>query len=336
MGIERRRLLIIALIATGLALVVILLGAWTRLRDAGLGCPDWPGCYGYLHVPLNAVDQASANLRFPDSPVEAQRAWPEMIHRYFVGALALLIAAIAVLGWRAPRRLQLPRGLPLALVVLVAAQALFGMWTVTWKLWPQIVTTHLLGGMATVSLLWLLALRLGWSKPARATTAPAFGWGLLALAVVILQIKLGGWTAANYAALACPDFPTCQGEWLPPMDFAKGFNLLQEVGPNYLGGLLDNGARVAIHVMHRLGAVLVVAGIVPLAWGLLRATDGVLRELGVVLLGIVALQWALGVANVALSLPLGLGVAHNGVATVLLLTLVSINYRLFLHRSLRA
>ena len=150
--------------------------------------------------------------------------------------------------------------------------------------------------------------------------------------VVILQIKLGGWTAANYAGLACSDLPTCQGEWLPPMDFAKGFDLLQGVGPSYLGGLLDNGARVAIHMTHRFGAVLVIVAVVPLVFGLLRATDPVLEQLGYAVLGIVAIQWTLGVANVALSLPLGIGVAHNGVAAVLLLTLVSVNYRLFLHR----
>ena len=332
MSIERKRLLILALLATALALVVILLGAWTRLRDAGLGCPDWPGCYGYLHVPVSAADQAAANAVFPDSPVEAQRAWPEMIHRYFVGALAVLIAAIGFLAWRMPAGMRLPKGLAYALVALVIGQAMFGMWTVTWKLWPQIVTLHLLGGVATLSLLWLLALRLGWDGPARGSKVPAVGFGLFAMAAVILQIALGGWTAANYAAIACPDLPTCQGVWLPPLDLAKGFNLLQGVGPSYLGGLLDNSARVAIHMTHRFGAVLVIVAVAPLVFGLLRSTDKALRELGLALLGIVAIQWTLGIANVALSLPLGVGVAHNGVAAVLLATLVSVNYRLFLHR----
>ena len=336
MSIERKRLLTLALIATALALIVIQLGVWTRLRDAGLGCPDWPGCYGYIHVPVTAADQAAANALFPDSPVEAHRAWPEMIHRYFVGGLSLLIAAIGFMAWRAPARLGLPKRLPYALIVLVIAQAMFGMWTVTWKLWPQVVTTHLLGGMATASLLWLLALRLGWSRPRPGSTAPPWSLGLLALVVVVLQIKLGGWTASNYAALACPDFPQCQGSWSPPMDFGKGFNFLQGVGPNYLGGLLDNSARVAIHVMHRIGAVLVVLGVAPLVFGLLRSTDDVLRHLGLAVLGIVTLQWSLGIANVALSLPLGIGIAHNGVAAVLLLTLVSVNYRLFLHHRSRA
>ena len=162
--------------------------------------------------------------------------------------------------------------------------------------------------------------------------APSFGLGLFALLMVIVQIKLGGWTAANYAGLACPDFPKCQGQWLPPLDLAKGFDVLQGIGPSYLGGLLDNGARVAIHVMHRVGAIAVLLALLPLVVGLLRSADALLRQLGLALVGIVTLQVGLGIANVHFSLPLGVGVAHNGVAAVLLLTLVSVNYRLFLHR----
>ena len=329
----RRNLFVMALVGTALAFVVILLGAWTRLTDAGLGCPDWPGCYGFAHVPVSADHQQIANARFPDAPLQVERAWPEMVHRYGASSLGLLILTMSALTWRAAKDVQLPRRHVLVLLGLVILQGMFGMWTVTWKLWPQVVTLHLLGGMTTAALLWLLALRLGWPKP-HIASEPGYRLGLAAMVVVALQIALGGWTTSNYAALACPDFPTCQTQWLPPADFSRGFDVLQEVGPNYLGGLLDNSARVAIHLSHRLGAILASLLVVLVIYRCLRSEDAPLRQLGFAVLGILMLQIGLGVSNVVFTLPLSVAIAHNGVAAVLLLTLVSVNYRLFHLRSL--
>jgi cytochrome c oxidase assembly protein subunit 15 len=218
----------------------------------------------------------------------------------------------------------LPVGLPLALLALVICQAAFGAWTVTLKLWPQIVTAHLLGGFATLSLLWLLALRLGvgrdWSVPAR-----LLPHALIVLVLVVLQIALGGWVSSNYAALACHDFPTCHGEWWPAMDLHEGFNFAQTIGPNYLGGELESDARVAIHYMHRLGAltVLLVAG--ALVWRLFRERSPLAAPLG----GVLGLQILLGILNVVLVLPLAVATLHNLVGAVLLLTVVAVNYRAF-------
>lgn len=329
----RRNLFVMALAGTALALVVILLGAWTRLTDAGLGCPDWPGCYGFAHVPVSADHQQIANARFPDAPLQVERAWPEMVHRYGASSLGLLILTMSALTWRVAKDVQLPRRHVLVLLGLVILQGMFGMWTVTWKLWPQVVTLHLLGGMTTAALLWLLALRLGWPKP-HVASEPGYRLGIAAMVAVALQIALGGWTTSNYAALACPDFPTCQTQWLPPADFSRGFDVLQEVGPNYLGGLLDNSARVAIHLSHRIGAILASLLVVPLIYRCLRSEDAPLRQLGFAVLGILMLQIGLGVSNVVFTLPLSVAIAHNGVAAVLLLTLVSVNYRLFHLRSL--
>ena len=329
----RRNLFVMALVGTALAFVVILLGAWTRLTDAGLGCPDWPGCYGFAHVPVSADHQQIANARFPDAPLQVERAWPEMVHRYGASSLGLLILTMSALTWRAAKDVQLPRRHVLLLLGLVILQGMFGMWTVTWKLWPQVVTLHLLGGMTTAALLWLLALRLGWPKP-HVASEPGYRLGIAAMVAVALQIALGGWTTSNYAALACPDFPTCQTQWLPPADFSRGFDVLQEVGPNYLGGLLDNSARVAIHLSHRIGAILASLLVVLLIYRCLRSEDAPLRQLGFAVLGILMLQIGLGVSNVVFTLPLSVAIAHNGVAAVLLLTLVSVNYRLFHLRSL--
>lgn len=308
-------------VAVGLAFAVVILGAYTRLADAGLGCPDWPGCYGYLSVPGVAANVETAAARFPHAPFEAHKAWPEMVHRYFAGTLGLLIFALAVLAVRGP--VTGPRKLSLLLVGLVAVQAAFGMWTVTLKLWPQVVTTHLLGGFATLGLLWLLHLRL---QPTTRLPMNVRPYAMFALAAVIAQIALGGWTAANYAALACPDFPTCQGRWWPSMDGAAGFDLLQRVGPNYLGGLLDNSARVAIHMGHRIGAIvafLVVGALVIRLW----RRDG--RRLSIVLLLLLVTQISLGIANVVLTLPLVVAVCHNATGALLLLGVITVNYRTF-------
>ncbi|WP_371370274.1 heme A synthase [Pseudomonas sp. QL9] len=315
----------VAAFATALALVVVLLGAYTRLTHAGLGCPDWPGCYGFIHVPSSEAQLAHAEARFPEAPVEAQKGWNEMIHRYFAGTLALLISGLAIHALLRRGRDGQPLRLPLALLGVVIAQAAFGMWTVTLKLWPQVVTAHLLGGFTTLSLLFLLSLRLsGAVQPLQRQGAPR-RLAAFALALVVLQIALGGWTSSNYAAVACIDLPMCHGQWWPQMDFANGFHLTQHIGPNYLGGQLDSDARTAIHMTHRMGAFCVVAVLLVLAWRLQRVGQIYLTALMLLAL---SLQVGLGISNVLLHLPLPVAVAHNGGGACLLLTLVLVNYRL--------
>ena len=310
------------LAGVALAFVVSVLGAFTRLVDAGLGCPDWPGCYGHLAVPQTAEEIRTAEARFPDAPVEAYKAWTEMVHRYAATALGALILVIVAQAIRA--RPRAPLKLPIALALLVMLQGAFGAWTVTLKLWPQVVTAHLLGGFATLSLLWLLALRLGLGS-GLAVAAHHSRLALVALIVLVAQIALGGWVTSNYAALACPDFPTCHGSWVPSMDLAQGFNILQSVGPNYLGGIMDNEARVAIQIVHRIGAVAVLLVAGWLGWRLLVAGSPLWRWV----VGLLAAQLALGIANVLLVLPLWVAVSHNAGGALLLLVLVTVNYRAF-------
>lgn len=323
-----------ALLATLLAVVVVMLGAWTRLVDAGLGCPDWPGCYGFLSVPQSADSIALAELRFPHAPVDAAKGWPEMIHRYFAGALGLVILGLAVFAVRRRNDAQIPLKLPLFLLAMVVLQAAFGMWTVTLKLWPQVVSAHLLGGFTTLTLLFLLTLRLRKSpvilSPGQSEQLKAPRRLLVAaLVAVVIQIALGAWVASNYAAVACTDLPTCQGQWWPDMDFEHGFNFFQHVGPNYLGGQLNNEGRVAIHVSHRLGAlaVLVVVG-AALVFLWRRTRHRELRQ-GAALVGLLlGLQLMLGLTNIWLQLPVAVAVAHNAGGAALLLSLVYLIHRL--------
>ncbi|GLZ86257.1 heme A synthase [Metapseudomonas resinovorans] len=314
----------LALFATLLAVVVVLLGAYTRLTHAGLGCPDWPGCYGFISVPQSDAQLAHAEANFPHAPVEAEKGWNEMVHRYFAGSLGLVILGLAIHALRLRGRDGQPLKLPLLLVGVVIAQAAFGMWTVTLQLWPQVVTAHLLGGFTTLSLLLLLSLRLSNAFPALQLPARLRRLAALGLVLVIGQIALGGWVSSNYAAVACVDLPTCHGQWWPAMDFANGFHLTQHIGPNYLGGQLDSDARTAIHMTHRLGALVVTLVLLVLAWQL--RTVG-LKGLAGVLLAALCLQVGLGISNVIFHLPLPVAVAHNGGGALLLLVLVSVNYR---------
>jgi cytochrome c oxidase assembly protein subunit 15 len=321
----------LALAATLLAVVVVLLGAYTRLTHAGLGCPDWPGCYGFLAVPMSEQAQSLAALRFPEAPLEVHKGWNEMVHRYFAGALGLVILGLAVQAVRRRSQPGQPLKLPLLLLAVVIAQAAFGMWTVTLQLWPQVVTAHLLGGFTTLSLLFLLSLRLSGrpsvvpNVPSRVRTLAVIG-----MLAVIVQVALGGWVSSNYAAVACTDFPTCHGEWWPQMDFANAFNLTHhDIGPNYLGGMLYGEARTAIHLTHRLGALTVTLVLLALAWRLWR--NGLARLAGL-LLGALVLQIGLGISNVLLNLPLAIAVAHNAGGALLLLVCVLINHRLYVAR----
>ncbi|MDO3387747.1 COX15/CtaA family protein [Gilvimarinus sp. SDUM040013] len=326
----------LALIATALASIVVVLGAFTRLADAGLGCPDWPGCYGHLTWPTTAEHVEAAEALFPEAPVEHDKTWPEMVHRHFAGTLGLLILGVTIFTWRkaATTGAALPRWHTLGLLILVIIQAAFGMWTVTLKLWPQVVTAHLLGGFATLSMLWLLAQRLGpwhWQTDQLRMLTGLKPLVVLGLFFVIVQIALGGWVSSNYAALACTDFPTCHGEWWPEMDVARGFNLTQTIGPNYLGGLLEGDARTAIHMAHRMGAIVVTVTLLLLLRRLFKVR--VARSMTFVLLGVLLLQIVLGITNVLAHLPLAVAVAHNAVGAVLLLCMVTLTHRVFTAQS---
>jgi len=317
----------LVLLAACLALVVIVVGGYVRLEDAGLGCPDWPGCYGQLiGVPEQAHEVAKAEQAFPGKTVDVGRARTEMFHRYLAGTLGLLILAIAAVAWRRRDELRQSPWLATALVVLVAFQAALGMWTVTMLLKPAIVTLHLLGGMATLALLAWLALR-ELRPTAPAAAARLRPWAALGLAVLIAQIALGGWVSANYAALACTDFPTCNGRWLPPMDLQHAFHMVRELGVTAAGAPLSHEALTAIHWTHRLGALITVLYLGGLAVVLLRASG--LAVHGALLLTLLAAQAALGVANVVASQPLALAVAHNAGAALLLTIVVVLNFTVF-------
>lgn len=328
----------ITLLATLFASCVVMLGAWTRLVDAGLGCPDWPGCYGFLTVPQSEQHIAVAQARFPDSPVEVEKGWPEMIHRYFAGTLGLIILGLTIFAYSKRNRqveTPLPKKHTAGLLILVTCQALFGMWTVTLKLWPQVVSAHLLGGFATLALLFLLFLRVHYSRAGPLSgSAGSLSYlkklGVLALLLVVIQIFLGAWTASNYAALACGDeLPGCQGSLWPEMDFATGFNLFQAIGPNYLGGLLHNEARVAIQVAHRVGAILVTTYLLWMAWQFFRHCGvSEIRKASCLMLAALTLQFILGLSNVIWLIPLPVAVAHNAVGALLLLSLVFLNFQL--------
>ena len=308
-----------------LALTVVMLGAWVRLTDAGLGCPDWPGCYGRLVVPDAATTSPAELGSEYTRPLEEGKAWREMIHRYLASTLGLICVALAVIAWRNRRDPNQPWRAPLALVALVIFQGLLGMWTVTLLLKPIVVVGHLLGGFATLALLVSLG---QWRTAQFPRATIGLRWlGVAAAAALVLQISLGGWTSANYAALACPDFPTCQTQWWPAIaDFEQGFVLWRGLGIDYEGGVLDHPARVAVHFTHRLGAVLAAVLIALLGWRLVR--EPATRPDGAAVLAVLLLQLSLGVSIVWFGVPLAVAVLHNGVAALLLLTVINANQRI--------
>ncbi|HYD93783.1 MAG TPA: COX15/CtaA family protein [Noviherbaspirillum sp.] len=309
---------------------LIMFGAFTRLTDSGLGCPDWPGCYGHAN-PLQAHDSISAaEAAMPQGPVTVVKAWIEMIHRYLAMGVGVLIIASMVIAWRGWLRSRrrdalFSPWLPTFLFGFVCLQGAFGAWTVTLKLQPAIVTTHLLLGMGLLMLLAWLGAR---QNPPSAIAAQAARLRTPAAAVLTLlfvQIALGGWVSTNYAALACLDFPLCHGELVPEMDFANGFHLWRDLGRTAAGDFLPFQALTAIHWVHRLFAFIVFAGV---GWLALKARNTAgLERLGTWLLIAICVQFLTGMTTVFLKWPLALAVLHNGGAAVLVLLLTMLNYQ---------
>jgi len=305
----------LALIMTFL---VVTLGALTRLLDAGLGCPDWPGCYGQL-MPPNSVEFTGTTF------IDEGKAWMEMIHRYVAAALGIIILLVAIKIERNKNVNHKIRWLSRSLLLLVIIQGLFGMLTVVMKLLPQVVTLHLLSGMLLLALLFLLLLQLTAVKPVQ-TSTKLRPYVLTVLLLLSCQIALGGWTSSNYAGLACPDFPTCQNQWFPKMELAASFNLTDISEHNYTGGLLSSRSKVTIHVIHRITALILFVSIITLLLQMWQSPP--LKQQAKILLGLTLLQITLGIANAVLMLPLPLALAHNTVAALLLLNVVYINFLL--------
>jgi cytochrome c oxidase assembly protein subunit 15 len=324
-----------AIAACGLCLLVVVLGAYVRLSDAGLGCPDWPGCYGHF-TPAGAAADAGATVHAA-RPLELGKAWREMVHRYAAGTVGLLIVCMTAMAVAWQRERIVPVTLLAALLGIVVLQGTLGMLTVTWQLTPLIVTLHLLFGLTTLSVLWWLVMSLwrrrggawdvhgtlrGVGGDARGARALALV-GLLALAA---QITLGGWTSSNYAALACPDLPTCQGHWWPQADFQAGFVLWRGANVNFDGGVLASPARVAIQLSHRIGALVTSALLLAAALATLRLHRALAaRRAAVLVLVMLATQLTIGSAMVLRGFPLWLATAHNAGAALLLLAALSLN-----------
>ncbi len=325
--INIRRLVLVSIL---LAIMVVGLGAYTRLTHAGLGCPDWPGCYGMIDVPESAEQLAKVAQTFPGQIVEPEKAWNEMIHRYFAGTLGLLILAIALISLRL-RGTGQPLILPLTILVIVIFQAALGMWTVTLKLMPVVVMGHLLGGFTTLCLLFLLYLRL---KPYR---VPTSDWqvkkyakfGLLGIVILFAQIALGGWTSSNYAALTCTELPICQAGWFEQLSFENSFDLVPPEKETYEFGHLDHHERVTIHVLHRIGAIITVLYLGWLAMVIFsRSQTRFFKRSAGILASVLLLQLLLGISNVWFSLPLAVAVSHNVVAACLMMALIALTYSL--------
>ncbi len=389
----------LSLTATLMTLGIIALGAFVRLSDAGLGCPDWPTCYGHVLWPQNNIETTVANISFNKTPVDKNKTWPEQVHRLFASSLGLLTLVLFALAFRLAKnktcrhfclatvtvsqvllfsRIGLSRywkitdvpiydafdpaiaiGVTCLLisvimrllqtsekqlllatlaVVMIVAQGLFGMWTVTLKLWPQVVTLHLLGGMTLVVIFSLTTLpQFIDIKPLRSSNLLPFQWlkplGFICLSFVLMQIILGGWVSANYAAVACADFPTCQGMLWPDANFRQGFDIFQRLGPNYLGGQLHSEARAAIHVVHRLGALVVSVVCMIFFAQLWRVPSQLARTMAIVGFGILVAQVGIGVANILLSFPLSIAILHNLFAALLLLSVVTANYWVYSQQS---
>lgn len=316
-----QRLRVLTLVTLFLTFDLVLFGAFTRLTDSGLGCPDWPGCYGAAS-PLGAhADISAAQSAMPTGPVTFSKAWIEMIHRYLATGVGVLIIVLAIGSWIERRRIHVHWVWPVVTLVWVCLQGAFGAFTVTMKLFPAIVTLHLLGGLVLLALLRAqsVAYRLG--EPGSAGPMPVGavqrGWLLFAFALLWLQIALGGWVSTNYAVLACREFPTCQGSWWPAMSLREGFTLWRELGTNHAGEAITFPALTAIHYVHRLVAYAVFAVLLTLSWALWRVPA--LARFARVLLALCAWQFLTGLTNVVLDWPLLAAVGHTGGAAALVI-----------------
>ena len=313
---------------------LIVFGAFTRLTDSGLGCPDWPGCYGMANPFLAHEQIAAAEAAMPTGPVTVVKAWIEMIHRYLAMGIGVLIMALlftATVQWRKTRAQAFRPGIPLALFVFVCIQGAFGAWTVTLKLQPIIVTIHLLLGMGLLAMLAWLGGREDYlmHPPPRAgdntTLRGIRRLAILAAVVVTVQIALGGWVSTNYATMACDEFPLCDGQLVPQMDFEHGFHLWRELGKTAAGHYLPFSALVAIHWVHRNFAIVVVGVLGWLAWRAWRQPYLARQARWLALLMVV--QLATGIATVYLDFPLAIAVMHNAGAALLVLLVTMLNYR---------
>ena len=343
----------LALFGVVLCFGVVVLGAYVRLTDAGLGCPDWPGCYGHVS-PLGAEDSPTSQAQFPGRPLQSGKAWHEMLHRYAAGTLGCDIIVIAALAIAARKPKVVGTGFGLVLFATVIVQAILGMLTVTWLLKPLIVTLHLIFGMTTLALLWWLWLRLqqrprgtvhlqtvpergGGSWSSGPSTRIGYWLAVLGVAVLAVQFFLGGWTSANYAAVACPDFPTCQGAWWPHADFRHAFVLWRGLWIDYQGGVLANPARVAIHLAHRLGALAVtLTFLIASIYVIRRPSLAAARPRAYLVLAALGLQLAIGVTMVLGTFPLWLTTAHTAGAALLLMAILALTAKLYVLRAARA
>ncbi len=332
----------LALAAVLLGFGVVVLGAYVRLTAAGLGCPDWPGCYGHL-TPLGAEESLADGAVLPGTPLDVDKAWHEMMHRYAASTLVLLIVLITALALATRHESATRSRYAAALFGIVVVQAALGMLTVTWQLKPLIVTLHLIFGLTTLGLLWWLwlSLREEDAEQAPAAVRSPGRWArrlaFLALACLALQIALGGWTSSNYAATACPDFPTCQGSWWPAMDFRDAFVLWHAPRIDYQGGVLANPARMAIHFTHRLGAFVTACALLAAALAVLRnralRAARPCRLAAAAVLVALAAQLSIGISMVLRGFPLTLATAHNAGAALTLLAVLALVHSL---RSARA
>lgn len=311
-------------LAIFLALFVVMLGAYTRLTNAGLGCPDWPGCYGRLILPSTSSELNDAQHHYPQIPIESRKAWTEMAHRYAAGTLGILIFTIggSVLLFS---RCRAPKTVPLLLILLVVFQAILGMWTVTLKLLPAVVMAHLLGGIILFSGLCYFRLQLS-----HAIREDRPGWRFcitIGIVIVFCQLALGGWVSSNYAGVACIGFPRCNGQWFPELHFSKGLNIGLPVGANYQGGVMDNSVRLTIQWVHRLGALITAIYVLMLSLLILfKIKLKGLRQVASLALILLVVQLLLGISNVVYLLPLWVAVGHNGVAALLFATMVIMRY----------
>lgn len=312
--------------AACLAFIVILLGAYTRLTDAGLGCPDWPGCYGKIVVPKDVgSNNYGATWEF-----NSTKAWTEMVHRYLASTLGFLILIISFTTIKKNIKLNKPIEiiLPIILLATVIFQGLLGMWTVTLKLLPTVVMGHLIGGLTTLSLLILILLKnFNLNDNVKFSPATKTVCGL-ALVMVFIQIVLGGWTSSNYAAIPCLDFPSCNGQYFPAENTLSAMNPFISIGPNYEGGVLSNAMRVTIQLFHRWGALITTLLVSTVILSIRQYSEAYYHKFSIYLLFLMGLQITLGIINVKWALPLTIAVMHNGIACLLLISMLVLNYKI--------